>query len=377
LPITLKAVVQQVSNALSSEIGNTVKFKHNGFTALMNELIADSRSPVRKNDRYPLIALIQPFKSNYTVKNGAIDATFDLLICMLSDPNTPADTRETNSYNAILRPIHAELLERIKRYQYISYVGRYPQHTATDIYNMGDAAGNKNGYTFPDCVDAILIEGMQLTVYANTCIPTNTNCVAKHSVKLYDAINTVTVDTSVLGLVIEITSVSHVNSTGGDPSPTYVLNMGYIDNDFNMAVNVPFDYNVTDIPDGTYIGKIVSSYGAQYWFEYTVRSGVVTSYVHMYDFLADYGTLDCNDYFNYPLGISLSAFAFNDTFTGIGLSTLDGNVLNEVTYTPASEDTQYTYATEIDSLPSGYLVNIYTTRNNVLENKIILTFNTL
>lgn len=38
----LSGVVADVSTALLSEIGVGVKYKHNSFTALMNELIEDS-----------------------------------------------------------------------------------------------------------------------------------------------------------------------------------------------------------------------------------------------------------------------------------------------------------------------------------------------
>ena len=64
LSAMLSDVVSNVNDAIQDEMNLTVNYKHNSFTALMNEIANDSKSPSLKNSRYPLICLIQPFNAD-------------------------------------------------------------------------------------------------------------------------------------------------------------------------------------------------------------------------------------------------------------------------------------------------------------------------
>lgn len=374
----LSTVTSRVSSAISSEIGFTVKYKHNGFTALMNELLEDSKSPTRKNDRYPLIALIQPFTANVTGTNNGVKVTFDLIICTLTNANTPADTRETDNYDAILRPIYAEFLSQIRKHHHIAFKGFVPEHSHRDIYHLGDERGGKNGYVFPDTVDAILIEGMEVVIFPESCLnyPIS-DCVAKHSVRLFNAINTVTLTIQDNSLIVEMTDVDYVNSEVGAAAPVYRLDMGDGAATQAIVLNTPIDYSVVNFPDGRYIGTITSDYGATYQFEYAIRTQAVSAYVNMSDLVIDYGTLDCLDYFAYPISFSYTANGYITGFRNTSISTIAGNDLVSYSYPSGDLDEDITYSTVIDELPQGYYVNITTAYDNILENKTILTLNTL
>jgi len=374
----LSTVTSRVSDAISSEIGFTVKYKHNGFTALMNELLADSKSPTRKNDRYPLIALIQPFTANVTGTNNGVKVTFDLIICTLTNSTTPADTRETDNYDAILRPIYAEFLSQLRKYHHIHFKGFVPEHSHRDIYHLGDDRGGKNGYIIPDPVDAILIEGMEVVIFPESCINYPiADCVAKHSVRLFNAINTVTLTIQDNSLLVTMTDVDYVNSVGGAAAPVYRLDMGDGTASQVITLNVAIDHSVLNLPNARYIGTITSDYGAIYQFEYYVRGQTVTEYVNMSDLIVDYGTLSCLDYFAYPIEFSYTANGYVSGFLNTSISTISGNDLVSYSYPAGDLDEDITYSTVIDTLPQGWYVNITTAYNNILENKIILTLNTL
>ena len=114
LSAILKEVVQSTSDAIAGEIGYTVKYRHNGFKALMKELAEASQVNSTRNDRYPLIALIQPFRFETNGTASGIDVKPDILILMDTDPHKTSDERELESYDAILRPTHAEFISQLK-----------------------------------------------------------------------------------------------------------------------------------------------------------------------------------------------------------------------------------------------------------------------
>ena len=368
----LSGVVADVSTALLSEIGVSVKYKHNSFTALMNELIEDSNSTTRKNDKYPLIALIQPYRAELGSDSASPNVTFDLVIVTNTTPTKTADDREEESYNTYLRPIYAELISQLSSNQFVSYRGMMPKHRYMDIYHLGDERGNKNGYTFPDFVDAILIEGMELKIYPqDTCVSgLSLACTPIHEIELYHSITDVSLGGAISGIGIEIT-INTVDLVQDVPSEVeYFIDMGdgIITND-SIVVDVLYRRVISAVQDGIYIGTITSSLGATYQFEYEVANGTLVSRVGLLVQDFDYGTLDCADSFEYPLSISYTAggSSMNQSQITDGA----GNVLVTYTYDRSTNESEV-YATTIESLSNSYIINILTANANQLENTTIL-----
>lgn len=368
----LSGVVADVSTALLSEIGVSVKYKHNSFTALMNELIEDSNSTTRKNDKYPLIALIQPYRAELGSDSASPNVTFDLVIVTNTTPTKTADDREEESYNTYLRPIYAELISQLSSNQFVSYRGMMPKHRYMDIYHLGDERGNKNGYTFPDFVDAILIEGMELKIYPeNTCINgLALDCTPIHEIEVYHSITGVTLGATmgIIAMDITMTDVALVEDIASEVSYSINMGDGVITNDV-IELDVLYRRVVSQVPDGVYIGTIRSSLGATYQFEYEVREGLLYSRVGLVVQDYDYGTLDCADSFEYPLTISYTANG-----SSMSKSEIEDGVGNSLVLYPYNQSTNESesFETTIESLENSFGINILTTNNNLLVNTTIL-----
>lgn len=368
----LSGVVADVSTALLSEIGVSVKYKHNSFTALMNELIEDSNSTTRKNDKYPLIALIQPYRAELGSDSASPNVTFDLVIVTNTTPTKTADDREEESYNTYLRPIYAELISQLSANQFVSYRGMMPKHRYMDIYHLGDERGNKNGYTFPDFVDAILIEGMELKIYPqDTCVSgLSLDCTAIHEIEVYHSITGVTLGATmgIIAMDITMTDVALVEDIASEVSYSINMGDGIITNDV-IELDVLYRRVVSQVPDGVYIGTIRSSLGATYQFEYEVREGLLYSRVGLVVQDYDYGTLDCADSFEYPLTISYTANG-----SSMSKSEIEDGVGNSLVLYPYNQSTNESesFETTIESLENSFGINILTTNNNLLVNTTIL-----
>lgn len=368
----LSGVVADVSTALLSEIGVSVKYKHNSFTALMNELIEDSNSTTRKNDKYPLIALIQPYRAELGSDSASPNVTFDLVIVTNTTPTKTADDREEESYNTYLRPIYAELISQLSSNQFVSYRGMMPKHRYMDIYHLGDERGNKNGYTFPDFVDAILIEGMELKIYPqDTCVSgLSLACTPIHEIEVYHSITGVTLGATmgIIAMDITMTDVALVEDIASEVSYSINMGDGVITNDV-IELDVLYRRVVSQVPDGVYIGTIRSSLGATYQFEYEVREGLLYSRVGLVVQDYDYGTLDCADSFEYPLTISYTANG-----SSMSKSEIEDGVGNSLVLYPYNQSTNESesFETTIESLENSFGINILTTNNNLLVNTTIL-----
>lgn len=118
-----------------------------------------------KNSKYPLVALYQPFKeqggSGYycTVK-------FPLLtIATLTNSQDPTPKRYDQTFRPILYPIWEEIKRQIVRHKNI--VGNDPgaiQFPAkSDLPGTDPISDGVKGINNNDYVDAIIIEGLQLT----------------------------------------------------------------------------------------------------------------------------------------------------------------------------------------------------------------------
>lgn len=368
----LSGVVADVSTALLSEIGVSVKYKHNSFTALMDELIEDSNSTTRKNDKYPLIALIQPYRAELGSDSASPNVTFDLVIVTNTTPTKTADDREEESYNTYLRPIYAELISQLSSNQFVSYRGMMPKHRYMDIYHLGDERGNKNGYTFPDFVDAILIEGMELKIYPqDTCVSgLSLACTPIHEIEVYHSITGVTLGATmgIIAMDITMTDVALVEDIASEVSYSINMGDGVITNDV-IELDVLYRRVVSQVPDGVYIGTIRSSLGATYQFEYEVREGLLYSRVGLVVQDYDYGTLDCADSFEYPLTISYTANG-----SSMSKSEIEDGVGNSLVLYPYNQSTNESesFETTIESLENSFGINILTTNNNLLVNTTIL-----
>lgn len=371
----LSEVVDSVNTNISSEIGKTIEFRHNGFTALMNELVE-----ARPTDaKYPLIALIQPYTFEYDGNSDSPKVRFDLLILTDSLPTQSSDERETDNYDAILRPIYAELIKQIVRYPNFSFEGRLPKHNGMDIYHIGSDRGTKNGYVIPDVLDCITIEGMELQIHAeNDCLQISTGQSPIHEILLKDSIKEVTIQTGSNQISLTVDTVDYVNSDTLAAAPVYELKWSYLGATNEINIGVPLVYNISAVPDGVYIGVITSSYGATYQFEYYVRTiganKTIASYTHLLSqvFTED---LSLQYYFNYPNTIAWDFYSSLALVDSLQVQTQDGTVIHEIL--PAAQTGTDDHIDQITTLLNSYTIILTTSNSNQLENKTILNLKTI
>lgn len=365
----LSEVVDSVNTNISSEIGKTIEFRHNGFTALMNELVE-----ARPTDaKYPLIALIQPYTFEYDGNSDSPKVRFDLLILTDSLPTQSSDERETDNYDAILRPIYAELIKQIVRYPNFSFEGRLPKHNGMDIYHIGSDRGTKNGYVIPDVLDCITIEGMELQIHAeNDCLIHSTGCIDTHDIDLYHNINSYTVTgNGTANLVVGLLEAKFFESDLDTGPPVFTLNDGN-EGIYTIEELTPESINIGAFPNGVYIGRITSDHGAYTEFEYNVRNGLVYGICKVFA-NTTFQPLVCEDSFSYPLNIvSESQCAGVTTIAYYDVNIESGIVVDDKTYSPMVATISESYTTAITQLLNSYYTNVRTSNGNTLTNKIII-----
>lgn len=369
----LKDVVQSTSDAIESEIGYTVKYKHNSFEAIVKELSEESAAPSTQNDRYPLIALMQPFTA--VTKGRVTKVNCDVIILMDTDPHKSSDEREVATYNPILRPIAAELLTQLSECQYFGFDIDAVNVSHKDIYHVGGIRGGKNGYDIPDFCDAIILEGLEVDVWAaNECLEASAECVPMHDVELKDYIQEVALTSSTGLLNARISSAVYVNADDQADTVSYSINWGDGGSDIDTSIGVTKTKNLEALADGVYIGTISSSYGATYQFEYQVRSSggskTITSITAMSETILT-EDLDCNNYFAYPNTIFLAFDSTGAYVNAVQIMLADGNIIHDNSYTNTQNGDE-THIESITQLLNSYTIILLTSNGNSLENKTIL-----
>lgn len=322
----LKSVSTDVSTNLVSELGVDVKYKHNSFTKIMNELADESTKSEIKNDRYPLIALIQPFTT--TQENKGYNVKCDILIAtMEDDEDKTSDDRESDNYNTILRPIYAELISQLSKHRYISHRPlSQPKHEIVDIYNFGDDLnGSKNSVTLPDRTDVLVIKGIELFIHDAAC--GEFSCVPP-TVELFDMINEVSMAAHGSTVQVVMNAASFINNSAIDTEVDYTLDWG----DSNSEIITQGTTYTHQYPEGEnqYIITITSNYGSQaQLFAWVNESGNIDYFTRTIAQSISYD-LDCTLDPDYTTTLNYN-IAYNEPsgFNVINVSDFDGTVLYE------------------------------------------------
>lgn len=151
---------------VEAKTGIQVHYVHGTKQDIDNELNA-FQSTGNSQYKWPGIFLIQPFTETESDIQGVDkDCEFKIVIAHMTDANYSPDQREALSFVPTLRPIYRQLIESIRMAGYFAG-SRYGKiaHKATDLYQWGEAGSA----VFCDHVDAIFIEGLQLSVKEFNC----------------------------------------------------------------------------------------------------------------------------------------------------------------------------------------------------------------
>lgn len=381
LPLSLSKVLETIvsdcSDALIDEIGAVINYKADSFLKIMSELVEESKTdPIR----YPLFALLQPYRSTYGDFNGA-DIVCDILIANLSDPHKNWELREEGNYTPVLLPIYAEFMTRLALEGAIEYEGRQPKHTMVKLYHLGDVKGGHNSYIIPDVIDAVLIEGLSFRLNGETaCVGLTPPCEPYHEVQLVDYMNTLSISEGNSKLIIGLSSATFISLLPGGPIE-YFVDYGDGSGAVLLELLTPIDFDYTILAVGTYIGTITSSYGSQMQFEYTVvdsgQGKSLSSIVYMNTLSLDYNDLDCADKSNYPIEIGYRAVSTSQYFSNVSIKTNDGTQVYNELYGSTLDATDIYTGGRLSTTTEEYSVEVTTRLHNILKNKITLQIKTI
>lgn len=375
LGVLIESIVGDCSVNLYDDLGLEIQYKADSFDKIMTEL---AELALSKPIRYPIFALIQPYKSSLGDFIGQ-DVECDLVICNLTEATYSWEDRETNNYTPILLPIYAEFMELLKLNSAVTYVGRQPLHKLIKLYHLGDKAGNRAGYMIPDIVDAVLIEGLRFRFEPQVNLCLAPPCEPYHEVALLDYISSFTIGSSPGNITVGISSAEFISLLPGLPV-VYTLDMGNGNATTSIEVLTPLEIDL-DFPLGTYIGSITSSYGSKVEFEYIVANNGTNNYISSVVYTPilsiDYNDLDCIDRSNYPIEVDYRALSTNYNLSKAAIVLTDGTVVFSEVYGTSIDETATYTGGRLTDLEETYDIQFTTRFNNILHNKIILQIKTI
>lgn len=140
-------------------------YQYGHIREIVKVISEKGKSKVLKYQKFPLIILPQDFEED--MQEMYSDATLDLIILNLTQPNYVAADRYENNFKPVLYPLYAKLKRAIDVSSYVDWVE--PDHNKTDRLYWGNAGlyGN-DGNIFNDWIDAVEINNLQLR-FKNIC----------------------------------------------------------------------------------------------------------------------------------------------------------------------------------------------------------------
>lgn len=164
-------VVTKVNDKLneSDDWDYTVHYMYGHHIEINSRLQEMTQSPVKKNERFPLVIL---FTDISVEKNQPIgyygNARLNMVVANITDPNYIASDRLENNFKPILQPIKNELINQIKRHKQFSFEGLV-EYTEIERFFWGKTGlyGN-TANEFNDYLDCIEIKNLKVNI-KNKC----------------------------------------------------------------------------------------------------------------------------------------------------------------------------------------------------------------
>lgn len=344
VPNVFKALVSKVSANLSSDEDLSipyVKYKFGTWLEILDQLIADSKSPETKNSRYPLVCLIQRFPEVYEYLN--VDSIkVDIVIVNLAGKTDKLSHRYDNNFANVLYPIYAELKQVIADSHYFMGSNVAFSHTKYDIPHMGiESSEGEQGYRLPDAMDGIMMKDVALKLNIDSC----SRCTLDYQLDYVDSFE--------LEVTLEVGNILQILASN-ENTATYKL---YLDGTEQLGylIGNPYGISLTGLADGQHILKVTSSTGSQVEAEFTTLNDALVSNVSDYEFAYD---LDI------PCGISPIA-----TASIAGTITAE-NMIFESHQVYIDETQVFTEELAEDSLPYEYDLSLIDTSSHKIRHFI-------
>lgn len=162
--------VTQPDSVTSNIVGINYQFGHlKEIVATMKEYEAD---PDSRDKKYPLVALLLDFPITRGNSGGYLgEVTLQLIIAYATEPDLKADERYTNNFEPILLPIYYEFMEQLEASPvFVTQSVNKIRHMQTDHPYYGkNGLSDTSDNVFADCIDAVEISNLQLTINFSNC----------------------------------------------------------------------------------------------------------------------------------------------------------------------------------------------------------------
>lgn len=317
-----------------------VQFRCETWLELIKRLNEDSKDAVKKQTRYPLVALIRDFTESIEEDTNSYETSLNIVIVTQSDANKTSTEREEDNYIPTLIPIYMELMSVLRESSYFLGSPRlYFPHSRSFNMHLGTTSDVGNtAYKLPDCVDGIVIENLKLNLDIDNCegffYGSSASLVYQNQI----------IELSVTGIgtnVVRVTLDDYVYENSyhvGIPSPTigiYFAHVG-VEVEFIIGVDIYGEEEVTVMDDGFYTGYLFqydTISKAKLAFGFVVQDGLVRGYTSSnYHNLTQF-ILSGYEYINYPFNLE---FYLNYTYPMIEKYEISqgGNVIFENDFVP-------------------------------------------
>lgn len=158
-------VLQLADNSITG-----VHYLYGHASEIRKRLLAKSEGDVSKFQRYPIVALIGDFVEEPLVDEN-INAKLQIIIGHHTDASKYNEDRYTYIIKPILYVVYKELLKQLWRLpQVVKGYNQELKHQKVDRPHWGNPAQYANTeYIFGDCLDAIEIRQLDLTINPYYC----------------------------------------------------------------------------------------------------------------------------------------------------------------------------------------------------------------
>lgn len=146
-----------------------VNYEHGHPLEVIETMGQLAKSSSTKFDRYPLVALFQPYEEKYG--GDYVEVNLHLIIAVTTDENWKAEKRLTENFKPILYPIYQTLFEQISYSRLFNILDvNSIDHIKIDQFAWGKSGlYGMEGNIFNDRIDAIEIKNLKIKVNLNTC----------------------------------------------------------------------------------------------------------------------------------------------------------------------------------------------------------------
>jgi len=157
-------VVKAADTVLYPILNKHILYEYGRSIQILRQLQKLNDSITKKDDKYPLFALFQPFPEDSTTNYYASVKFPKISIAMLTQNTDPVSKRYDKTFKPVLYPIYQEFLRQLCLHPNI--VASDPgaiSHKHWDLPGSDPASDQVKGANFNDIVDAIIIQDLQLT----------------------------------------------------------------------------------------------------------------------------------------------------------------------------------------------------------------------